>query len=308
MKKGVFARMMNKVWSFLKVCIDFYIKSLYNVEGKLLKLYQNGQKTAFFLAFAIVFAVFSRLSVFSVDAEDELTLDLEAFCDYESGMIRVSVVNAYSTELCGLLFDVCYDPAAFIFESAEKGDGIGESFELSYCDLGGRVRIIIDGNENCDEKIIATLRFSAVYSSEFKSLDFSLFDETEAEAYRFAGKSVVRIGLVFGKTVFSNTGEAAIVTFIEVEDSKDGGTTLSFGGAVFGEAFAAGVEVTVISLADLGTERVLLSGILPLSSDREKRFCFVLELPRGGDICIIVRPVAYKKDGAEFGEAKTFVV
>ena len=212
MKKEVFGKFMDKVWPFLKVYIDFFIKLLYNVKGKLLNLYQNKQKTAVFLILAILLPRFLCLSVFSVGVEDEFRLDLETFCDFDRGEVCVSVVNAFSTEFCGVLFDVYFDPAVFVFDSAEKGERLSETFELSCSDLGGRVRMIIDGNENCDERIIATLRFTCVALEKSNFSRFSVFCET-GEAYRFVGKSIERIGFAIGQEGFGNADETVRVTW-----------------------------------------------------------------------------------------------
>ena len=243
---------------------------------------------------------FLPFGVFCSDAEkrERCEFSLE-FVGMEEGVFEVVLDVRSDNGSGGALCVVRYDAERLILLSAGAECG-GATF--SFVDIGGEVRLLIDGAENIDSASVS-LFFGSVEGACGETEVEVLF----AEAYCFADKEIEELEVeildgvvrVYGEESAPGSSVQLPVLLSWEVGERDGETVLSVSGRIGEGFFAAGVELFIVR-EDGSGEKMLVAGVTSLSRNGE----FALSVPLGeeGWYAMVITPVAFEREGCVRGE------
>lgn len=290
-----------------------YITNLYiifwNLLDNLTKVIYNGisdfVSSRFLRRIGLVLLVFLLLFAFSgavaVGAE-ELIFDIRFECFETDGRLRLFIGFPDGVAFCGAYLELIYDAGLCLEELTFSGD-LPVGGVLSFADGGDRIAILLDGDGQVFEGGGVVAEFSFV-DTPFGEVGFEI---ASGEAYLWENEDLVRLSVEGASVCYVIGGEPAdargLPELLEIR-TADGGI-LTVGNAPFG-CFSSGLEVFSVSLVSAEVCRFTVTSVTAVE-DGESGFETLL---RGfeGRHCLILRPVAYFRDGARYGEEKTVLI
>ena len=289
---------ITKINNIFLLLLDNLTRVIYNNISKMLLL----RIFLVFFAFSLVFPSFMGADRAPENEASLLSVTLE--CSEEEGGIELSVSFPEGVRFCGFYCEILYD-GRLCFEGASVSGGAPEGGQLSFADGGDRLALLLDGDGSvfCGERLVATFSFAGETVGEV------CFELVSGDAYFWDEDVLVRLSVP--PTSFAcelggaiSEGEALFlpeIAEIRVEDGELCVVCLAPKGC-----FSAGVEVFSVSLSDAARSRYTLTSVLPL----DEAMVSFAGLPQAGRgrYCVILRPVAYFRDGAVCGEKKIFLL
>ncbi len=218
--------------------------------------------TEYFLCVCLSsFVAFSPKAILDTEKEkfDQVFLN-PAIDDGEKLEVELKLLS--DGGICALFAEIKYDDGALLY----LGGASECSLEFSSVDMGGAVRILLDGVENCEnECVLARLFFCRTGSGESKLeifgagensvLYLNCNNETETREIAFFGCDI-------GKgSPITDSEKVARLTFFEVKD-HGGEFVISFEVSGFQGCFAAGVRFFIVDLEGGGCEDVSVLGVI----------------------------------------------
>ena len=278
-------------------CIDNLLNLLYNVKRLLCMFPFPLKRATVFFAFASMLLCVGSPCVGSTSNDDVLLLSGEAFRDITDASVRVSVSCRGEESFCALLVDIRYGEGLCLL-SVEAGNAV-KGMHISYADFGDRVRILIDGEHNCEsEGELFSLRFAYEDGNqEHALLDFSFL--SPISAYRIAERGFLPLETAFSWADEGLGEDDPTQMRFSFSLANDGAGALLYVTGNRPLCVAVGVEVTAVDL-EKGT---VDSFVCVKATDRNGALELNgIALPTRGRVCVILRPVCYQRTGARFGE------
>jgi hypothetical protein len=296
----------------------------YNLKryiGELFKFENNYKKTsAFLIAFAkkmtkpsLCLLVICLTMLITASARDGGKERLEMSFKAEMSGDRLTLTQTVSDALlCGYIGELEYDHTAFSFLGAEKNRAEGDNFCLSYAEKDGKVRFLLDSDENVGESgEIVSFCFEYL-GDEDGMFAFSVYPIDDA--YFFDGKELAPIEVApFGVAVKckaeKNDSVLPSVELTEALVTETNALRLSCVSRGFDLSFC-GLSVSVVDLDGQVIVRYYLTkALFPFSNettaDGSRDFCFELDIPTG-NASVIVTPLVYDRCGERLGESKVY--
>lgn len=263
----------------------------------------------------LALAVFFLLGVLSADClafeedtgvsvEKERVLILDASVSEGGGCVEV--VLGSSGAACGVLATLSYDPELLSFVTFAKIDTLAEQITVSCLDSNGRLRILIDGDENFDGGVWCRFFFSINETKLNESTESMFLSEISASVDSAYEKSESG----YGELCFDDLSVALDLN--EYLDREQTGVeqaeSVSVRWTDFGYAFekycavcvsgfadnksiAAGFEITV-SCENL-TESYTASCVLPVATGGRPEYTVIMPLPLRDSFYVTVRELGY---------------
>ncbi len=291
-----------------------YITNLYiffwNLLDNVTKVIYNGISDFIFshflrrigLALLVFLLLFAFSGAVAVGAED-LTFDIGIECLETDGKLRIFIGFPDGLAFCGAYFELICDVALCLEDLTFSGD-LPAGGALSFADGGDRIAILLDGNGQVFEGggVIAEFSLADPPSGEVG------FEIASGEAYLWENETLVRLAVESASARFDIDGDEPtdkreLPELREVREAEGG--ILSVVKAPFG-CFSSGLEVFSVSLTSAEVCRFTVTSVTA-AENMESGFETLLE-GFDGKHCLILRPVAYFRDGARYGEKKTVLV
>lgn len=283
---------------FFRILLDNLTKVIYNGISDFISSCFAGRTGVASLAF---FLLFSFSGTLGVGAEEPI-LDICLECLEEDGGLDLLISFPDGVAFCGAYLELIYG-GSVCFENLTFSGGSPMGGMLSFVDRDGRVAILLDGDGRTFEGggLVAEFSFSDELGGEIG------FEIASGEAYFWKNETLVRLVVESSSVCFDTDAEeptdAAMPELLDIR-AFDGGVSLT-GNAPDG-CFAAGFEVFSVSLS---TAEVCRFTVISVTSAGECESNFETRLEGlDGRYCIILRPVAYFRDGARYGEEKTILI
>lgn len=289
---------ITKYEIIFQILLDNLTKAVYNIISKIVSLCSKH------IIFAVIlFPVFALVSfTLAVPARCEELLVVELGCVAQGGEVQLEIVFPRDEELCGFYGEILYDSSMLCFNGIEPNGELPIDGELSFVDADGRLGILLDSSNTPFDGQILTASFSL---KDELSLPVC-FELTSAEAYRWNEERLCRLdvptALVEVEPDLSEKKEVPeLLKFLSGD-----GEFIAFGRTVSG-SFASGFEVVVVDVRIAEMYRITVAAV---QSYNEESFDFgrKLDLPKEGRFCVIICPLAYKRDGVRYGDTVTFLV
>ena len=284
---------------FFRILLDNLTKVIYNGISDFISSCFAGRTGVASLAF---FLLFSFSGTLGVGAEEPI-LDICLECLEEDGGLDLLISFPDGVAFCGAYLELIYG-GSVCFENLTFSGGSPMGGMLSFVDRDGRVAILLDGDGQVFDGGGVKVGFSFLDapSGEVR------FEIVSGEAYFWQDDALVRLevgmpSVCFVPDVGEPTEEREPPKLLEIK-AVDGDIRL--GGNAPDGCFAAGFEVFSVSLS---TAEVCRFTVISVTSAGECESNFETRLEGlDGRYCIILRPVAYFRDGARYGEEKTILI
>lgn len=225
----------------------------------------------------------------------------------DGGYIELSVGS--SQALCGVLAEIVYDAEGLTLLAFSKGDGVVGSVVVSCADIGGCLRLLVDGEKNFESDVWCRLLFAVNeddisdsaaedYCSEIAVSvvsAYALSDDGYAEICIEKASAFLELG-----ENSKQDGEAATHTISA--DWADFGTILngfcviSLSGFAERDAFAAGFEIWVS--CEGVSEFYTVTQVLSARSHEKRKYTVIVFLPMRDSFRIEVTAIGYTPAGA----------
>lgn len=238
------------------------------------------------------------------DGRQEGMLSLEASTSEDGGCIEVTLSSTRAS--CGVLVTLSYDPERFSFLTYAKSDALGELTNVSCSDSNGRLRILIDADENFFDGVWCRFFFSPNETTRNDLTGSELFFEMRALIHSAYEKTETGYSeLRFEETYLSfdcyewldrepigieNDGEVSMQR-IESGNDTDKYRAFCISGRSFAAGFAVGYEISV-SCEDI-TERYISYRSLPLAKKEEQDCAVILFLPSYESFYVSIQRIVY---------------
>lgn len=291
----------------LKVYIDNLLNLLYNKKRMLCKIFQFAMRlVSVFLAMMIT--IVSAIVPYGAEDKSEatvyVTMHAEANADNEQIKVYLSVEGCI--DYCGFFLEFEYSPWAELISVSSSESEEGAVF--SYIDLGSRVRILLDGDENLSED--HCLMVIAFDCSESMSEPFHFqTDSLLCTAYRWteAADGLVPLRVSFQVPELSVIMSPAVTqeTCGPELTQANGLLELRITGQCRTSCFAAGFEYFVVDLLSGETDGYSCIGVI---GDEGQFVSEPLRLSKTGRFCVVVRPLSYYRLGCCKGEYRVFCI
>jgi len=216
----------------------------------------------------------------------------------------VEVILSSSRGACGLLATFFYDSERFSFLTFAKSDTLSEQVTVSCCDSTGRLRILIDADENFEGGRGCRFFFSMKQEDEsLISKPFSEITVSAEAAYELSESGYSEICFEGASTRFDlqeNWGQgqtndkknnAVSVQWIDYGANPEKCCTLCISGFADSDAFAAGFEVTA-SYENVA-ESYTVSRVLPSMAEDKRGYTAIILLPFRQNFYVTVRAIRY---------------
>lgn len=238
------------------------------------------------------------------DGRQEGRLSLEASVSEDGGCIEVILRSSHSS--CGALATLFYDSERFSFLTYAKSDALGEFTNVSCSDANGRLRILIDADENFDGGVWCRFFFSPNETTSNELAESQLFFEISALIHSAYEKTETGYReLCFEEAHLSidcyecldrepigieKDGEVSMQR-LELGNGVDKYSAFCISGRSFAAGFAAGYEISV-SCEDL-TERYVSHRALPLANEEKQDCTVILFLPPYESFYVSIQRIVY---------------
>ena len=251
------------------------------------------------LAVALGF-VFLSVRTHALCSGEEALIWLEGE-EKEGGEVEIAVCLESSRGVCGVLLDIIYDSDEFLLLSV----GVECFLELSYVDLGGRVRVLLDGVENCDAegtllRLYFIRRMGGGGAAEFLIRG--------AEAYSIFGEGIIRENVLVGRGFVIGGSDVQLegveLVSLSVGLSEEGEVELGMTLAASKDAFAVGVRLFLIDLGSNGERSDVLISSVGAVKGSEMRCSFSVT----GACCVVITPIVYVGRHAFEGEKRVTII
>lgn len=278
--------------------------------------------------FKLAMLVLAILLLFGELTVGCLSSDSEADKNNENSRLTLTVllsddrkyaeISAGSAQvICGVLATLFYDSEKLTFLTFAKGDGMKESANVSCTDTGGRLRFLVDGEENFEsdgwcrfffeinEDYIPDTLTEACFLEFAVSVESAYFlSDNGYSEICFEGESVLlELDEKPNQDKNEETNTAAIVAdWIDFGTIFDGYCVLSLSGFAEKDSFAAGAEISV-SCENI-TEFYTVTCILPAKADEKQKYSVIIFLPMREQFCVGIRQVAYSAREVTVSEEK----
>ena len=290
---------ITNLYIFFRILLDNLTKVIYNGISDFMSSCFGRRTGTASLAFLLLF---SFLATVDVGAEEPI-LDIGLECLEEDGGLDLLISFPDGVAFYGAYLVLSYDGVLSLEDIAPSGS-LPVGGALSFADGGGRVAILLDGDGLAFDGGGVRVGFSFLDapSGEVR------FEIVSGEAYFWQDDALVRLevgmpSVCFVPDVGEPTEEREPPKLLEIK-AVDGDIRL-VGSAPFG-CFSTGVEVFSVSVPSAELCRFTVTSV-PSAKECESNFETRLE-GLDGRYCIILRPVAYFRDGARYGEEKTILI
>ena len=296
----------TKIANIFDSCVDNTDKRLYNIKCNLYKV--------------IVFCLLLPCLVAFCGLDDACFAETVACEEIEAAFLRFECVSGDMSEMrlslsveegfavCGLSISVCYDSERVSFgeivpsESLREGGGV-----ISHADRGGEIDIIVDFSKNYTEGELCELIFPVIGG------DGGIFFEMKlSSAYRWDKGSLISLrGNQFGSILVAlrDKGETSALSVLRLDTFSSGEKVdITVWMNAPNVCFAAGLEVYAVEIVSFESESFSLIGAHGGDAGGERRFSQTFSLPAIGGYFVIVKPVAYFKSGAVFGNDTVILI
>lgn len=228
-------------------------------------------------------------------------------CEREDGEVEIAVFVESVNGVCGVLLELNYDDEEFLLLTV-GAEMCG--LDLSYRDDSGKIRILLDGNENSDAECeLARLYFKRKNGRSGRA-EFALGEKMQAFSLREnelleEGLSVDVARFCVGEARKGEGGEIECAS-VDARICENGEVELDFSLDFAGDAFAIGVELFVI---DWGREgecyKLFASSVVPLGSEGD---IITVRLDASEAFCVVITPILYMGRSVVAGEKPVAVV
>lgn len=291
---------ITKIENIFRVLLDNLTKPIYNIISivRSLALWRNFCLAALFLA--VAFSGFTPIA--SADGGEVLSVRLDCF--ERNGKIELEISFPEGVDFCGFFCELLYDGEMLFFEGLMSRDDLPYDGELSFADAGGRVGILLDG----DDSVFDGEGLTAVFSLQGELSGEICFDLVRADAYRWNGDMLCRLEVPPSFVAFvpdmAGADERGAPELLKFKVGDDGVAAVGY--APEG-CFAAGFELAVVTVPSAELYRVTVAAVLPLFGGASEFELALLCVPLEGRACVILRPVVYSRDGATHGDEAVFL-
>ncbi len=262
-------------------------------------------KQSFFLRAASLFTVFCMLFCQDIPicaAKADINISSECRMT-ETGEYEVSLYLLSDQGICGIMCDMEYDEDSFLF----LGGGSECALKLTYVDVGGGVRFILDGIENSKrECVLARFYFKRIGPRECR-IKLSGVGEASAVYLSVTGHTVSAKAAFRGCSAVEDTSAAPSAELPEFKSfeifERGGEWVLSFEVKGGNGNFAAGARLFLLDLEAGKTEDIRVVGV----SDAEGIFKGEYILSGQRKIVISATALGYRREGEIRGERETAI-
>ena len=219
---------------------------------------------------------------------------LRAVSDGDTVILTLTL--AEGDAVCGFFAEIAYDGEILTPVRVAPDGDLGDGGYISCDDTGGRLKILGDGCRASFYGRILTVTFSLNACDPEDALSL-----VSLELCRW------REGRICADRTELDSSPIKVETdpCQKTEGTRYDSGRVSVTAPVDGGTFAAGLEITLTSLPSGKTESYSVIRVLHLS---DTTHCMTSELPTVGAFCVILHPIAYRREGMERGRGVTFVL
>ncbi len=281
-----------------QILLDNLTKAVYNIMSKIVSLCFEWRVCAAVLFPAVALASFTL----AVPDRCEELLIVELGCVAQGGEVKLEIVFPRDESFCGFYGEILYDSGILCFDGIETDGESPIDGELSFADADGRLGILLDSSDTPFEGQVLVASFSL---KEELSLPVC-FELTSAEAYRWNEERLCRLDVPTASVELEpDLSQQSEVPQL-LEFLSNDGEFIAFGRTPSG-FFASGFEIVAVDVRAVEIYRITVAAV---QSYNEGSFEFnrKLDLPKEGRFCVIIRPVAYKRDVVRYGDEVSFLL
>ena len=219
--------------------------------------------------------------------------------DRESGEIIVELVFSGQSGLCGFLGELRFDENELLFLSGGDGDS---GLNLSFLDLGGCVRFLLDGVKNSPSECVLA-RFYFMRTGEGNGT-ISLFGACGEDALYFNEENrpiymkTELLGCDIGLAENNKMPEGSSPCFLDLAVSSGGEeSVISFEVCADKRFFAMGAKIYIVEFDGAESHEAYVVGVT-----KGGMFSGEYRFSPQGNYAVIITATAFDRDGEKRGE------